>query len=116
MGICHDADLPGFFPMTAAALGAAYPLGGRIADAVALLTPAMAQTMVTEAVRFQAFCGLSLGEAPSLAGRIEEAHALAERVLATARAHQERGNQTGMPCDSSATLRRGSIPRRLTRP
>jgi tetratricopeptide (TPR) repeat protein len=93
MGICQDADLPGFFPMMAAALGAAYTLGGRIADAVALLTPAMEQTMVTEAVRFQAFCCLSLGEAHLLAGRIEKEHALAEQVLALAREHQERGNQ-----------------------
>jgi class 3 adenylate cyclase/tetratricopeptide (TPR) repeat protein/ABC-type thiamine transport system ATPase subunit len=93
LGICQDADLPGFFPMTAAALGAAYTLGGRIADAVSLLTQAMEQTMATESVRFQAFCCLSLGEAQILAGRLQEAHALAERALALAREHLERGNQ-----------------------
>jgi tetratricopeptide (TPR) repeat protein len=93
LGICQDADLPGFFPMTAAALGAAYTLGGRIADAVSLLTQAMEQTMATESVRFQAFCCLSLGEAQVLAGRLQEAHALAERALALAREHLERGNQ-----------------------
>ena len=43
--------------------------------------------------RYQALCSLSLGEAQLLAGRLEEAHALAERALALARAHQERGNQ-----------------------
>ena len=37
--------------------------------------------------------GLSLSEAHLLAGRLEEAHALAERALALARAHQERGRQ-----------------------
>ena len=42
---------------------------------------------------YQARCQLSLGEAQLLAGRLEEAHALAERALALARAHQERGNQ-----------------------
>jgi predicted ATPase len=93
MGICQDADLPGFFPMTAAALGAAYTLGGRIADAVSLLTQAMAQLSATEMVRNQAFCCLSLGEAQLLADRLEEAQALAEHSLALARAHQERGNQ-----------------------
>ena len=44
-------------------------------------------------VGFQALCRLSLGEAHLLAGRLEEAHALAERALALAREHQERGNQ-----------------------
>ena len=33
-----------------------------------------------------ALCGVSLGEAQVLAGRLEEAHALAERALALARA------------------------------
>ena len=41
----------------------------------------------------QALCRLSLGEAQLLAGRLEEAQALAERALALAHAHQERGNQ-----------------------
>ena len=41
----------------------------------------------------QALCSLSLGEAQLLADRLEEAQALAERALALARAHQERGHQ-----------------------
>ena len=41
----------------------------------------------------QALCSLSLGEAQMLAGRLEEAHALAERTLALARERQERGHQ-----------------------
>ena len=53
----------------------------------------MEQTTATERVGFQALCRLSLGEAQLLAGRLEEAHALAERALALAREHQERGNQ-----------------------
>ena len=44
-------------------------------------------------VGYQALCRLSLGEAQLLAGRLEEAHALAERALALAREHQERGHQ-----------------------
>ena len=93
VGICQDADLPACFPWMAAALGAAYTLGGRVADAVPLLTQAMEQTIATEMVAYQALCRLSLGEAQLLAGRLEEAHALAERALALARAHQERGHQ-----------------------
>ena len=73
---------PGLFPLVAAALGAAYTLAGRVADAVPLLTQAMEQTTATEMVGYQALCSLSLGEAQLLAGRLEEAHALAERALA----------------------------------
>jgi tetratricopeptide (TPR) repeat protein len=93
LGICQDADLPSFFPMMAAALGAAYILDRRIADAVSLLTQAMKQTIATERVIYQALCGLALGEAQLLAGRLEEALALTERTLALAREHQERGHQ-----------------------
>jgi tetratricopeptide (TPR) repeat protein len=93
MGICHEADLPLYFPLMAAALGAAYTLGGRVADAVLLLTQAVEQATAREAVAYQVLCRLSLGEAQLLAGRLEEAHALAERALALAHEHQERGHE-----------------------
>jgi tetratricopeptide (TPR) repeat protein len=76
-----------------AALGAAYTLGGRVTDAVLLLTPVMEQSMATEWVGPQALCRLSLGKAQLLAGHLAEAHALTERALALAREHQQRGNQ-----------------------
>jgi tetratricopeptide (TPR) repeat protein len=91
--LCQDADLPLYFPEMAPGLGAAYTLGGRVADAVPLLTQAMEQTTAMKRVDLQALCGLSLGEEQMLAGRLEDAHALAERALAHARAHQERGHQ-----------------------
>jgi tetratricopeptide (TPR) repeat protein len=93
MGICQDADLLLFVPRMAAALGAAYTLAGRVADAVALLTQAMDQTLATDMAGFQALCRLPLGEAYMLDGRLEEASALVERTLALARVHQERGNE-----------------------
>jgi hypothetical protein len=93
MGICHEADLPNFLPWMAAALGAAYTLGGRVADAVPLLTWAMEQTMATATVGDQTRCSLPLGEAQLLAGRLEEAHALTEGTLVLVREHHERGNQ-----------------------
>jgi class 3 adenylate cyclase/tetratricopeptide (TPR) repeat protein len=86
MGLWQEADLPAYFPLIAAALGAAYTLAGRVADAVSLLMQAMGQTM-------QGPYRLPLGEAQMLAGRLEEAHALAEQALAPAREHQERGRQ-----------------------
>jgi class 3 adenylate cyclase/tetratricopeptide (TPR) repeat protein len=93
MGICQEADLPFYFPWMAAALGATYTLSGRVADAVPLLTQALEQTIARELVVYQAFCSLPLEEAQLLAGRLEEAQLLAERTLALAREHQERGNQ-----------------------
>ena len=93
ISLCQEADLPALFPLIAAALGAAYTLGGRVADAVALLTQALEQATAAEMIGRQALCSLSLGEAQVLAGSLEDAHALAERALALARAHQERGNE-----------------------
>jgi tetratricopeptide (TPR) repeat protein len=92
-GICKNADLPVYFPRMAAALGAAYTLAGRCADAVPLLMQAMEQGAAMERVDDAAFCHLFLGETHLLAGRLEEAYALAERALTLARAHQERGNE-----------------------
>jgi tetratricopeptide (TPR) repeat protein len=92
-GICHEADFSALFPWIAAALGAAYTLSGRVADAVLLLTQALEQTIATDMVGWQAICCLPLGEAQMLAGRLEEAHVLAERTLILARAHQERGHE-----------------------
>jgi len=77
----------------AVALGAAYTLRGRVADAVPLLTQALEQSVATGTVAFQALCGLSVGGAQLLAGRLEEAHTLAEQALVHAREHQERGNE-----------------------
>jgi tetratricopeptide (TPR) repeat protein len=38
MRLCHEADLPAYFPRQAAILGAAYTLAGRLGDAIPLLT------------------------------------------------------------------------------
>jgi tetratricopeptide (TPR) repeat protein len=93
MSIFRDVDLAFYFPLLAAALGAAYTLAGQIADAGPLLTRAMEQSTATEVVTFQALCRLSLGEAHMLAGRLAEAYAFAEQALALARMHQERGHE-----------------------
>jgi tetratricopeptide (TPR) repeat protein len=79
--------------MIAATLGAGYTLGGRVTDAVPLLSQALEQATTTGYIVMWARCSLSLGEAHRVAGRLEEAHALAERALAHARAHQERGQE-----------------------
>jgi tetratricopeptide (TPR) repeat protein len=93
MRICQEADLSIFFPDMAPALGAAYTLAGRVADAVPLLMQAMEQTIAMNMQGLQALCSLPLGESQMLAGRLKDAHALAERTLILARAHQERSNE-----------------------
>jgi tetratricopeptide (TPR) repeat protein len=93
MSICWEADLPFFFPLIAPALGAAYTLDGRVADGVPLLTQAVEQTMAPEMGGQQALCGLALGEAQVLAGWLQEAHALAEQMLALTCERQERGHR-----------------------
>jgi class 3 adenylate cyclase/tetratricopeptide (TPR) repeat protein len=90
--LCQDAHL-GRFDAMATALGAAYTSAGHIADAVPLFTQAMEHAMAMGMVEIQALCSCSLGEAQMLAGRLEEAHALAEQALTLARAYHERGNQ-----------------------
>jgi class 3 adenylate cyclase/tetratricopeptide (TPR) repeat protein len=93
VGSCQETDRPAIFPAVAAALGTAYTLAGRVADAVPLLTQALERTTAMEMVVYQVLCRLSLGEAQELAGRLEEAYTLAERALALAQEHQARGHQ-----------------------
>jgi class 3 adenylate cyclase/tetratricopeptide (TPR) repeat protein len=93
VSLCQDMDSPYFFPLMAPALGEAYTLGGRGADAVLLLTRAMEQTTAMGIVTFQALWRLALGEAHLVAGRLAEAQTLAEGALAHAHAHHERGHQ-----------------------
>jgi len=93
VGIWQGVDRPAIFPAVAAALGVAYTLGGRVADAVALLIPAMEQSIATGRVPFETLRRLSLGEALVSACRLEEAQALAERTLTHTREYQERSHQ-----------------------
>ena len=94
VGICHEVDLPVYFTRMAATLGAAYTLAGCVTDAIPLLTQAMEQTAAMEEdFSLQARYSLPMAETRLLAGRLDEACALAERALAFTRVHQERGDQ-----------------------
>ena len=66
VAICQDADLPFYFPWMAWALGAAYTLAERVADAVSPLTQAMEQAAALEAGWYQVPCHLSLGACPRI--------------------------------------------------
>jgi hypothetical protein len=74
--ICQHLDLSVWFLRVASALGEAYILSGRVADAIPVLTQAMEWTTATNMVGYQVLCRLPLDEA-----------------LALARTHQERGHQ-----------------------
>jgi len=90
--LCQVWDIPTLFSIVVQSLGPAYALSGCVTDAVPLLTQALEQAIATKRVSYQASCSVHLGEVHMLAGRLEEAHALAERALALARERQERGN------------------------
>jgi len=91
LGLCQDADIPAYVPSIATALGVAYILGGRVTEAGPLLTQALQQPMTSSMVA--ALDSLLLGEAQVLTDHLEEVQTSAERVLALARKHQERGNE-----------------------
>jgi class 3 adenylate cyclase/tetratricopeptide (TPR) repeat protein len=93
VGSCQETERPQIFPTVAAALGAAYTQAGRVADAVPLLTQAVQQATAMKRIVYQTICRLSLREAQSLVGRLEEVHTLADWALALAREHQERSNE-----------------------
>jgi tetratricopeptide (TPR) repeat protein len=93
VSICHELDLPAYFPRIAAALGAAYTLDRRITDAVPLLTRTLEQCRAQERAYLETLCSLPLGEAHMLAGRLEEAYTFAERALILAREYQGRSHQ-----------------------
>jgi class 3 adenylate cyclase/tetratricopeptide (TPR) repeat protein len=112
---CQEADVPGYFPRIAAALGAAYTLAGRVADAVPLLTQAREQTMAPDMGGLQALCGLALAEAQVRAGHWKRPTPSPDTRW-HAPVHTRNRATKPMPCTSSATLRRGVILRRLSWP
>jgi tetratricopeptide (TPR) repeat protein len=94
VGLCEDADLPFFFSLLAADLGAAYVLCGRVDEAVRLLERALEQATASGRMGGQggqARLLFTLGEAHLRTGRLEEARMLAARTLEYFRTHQERG-------------------------
>jgi tetratricopeptide (TPR) repeat protein len=76
-----------------AALGAAYALAGRTADALPRLEQAVEQALAMRFFFDHALRVVWLGEAYLLAGRLEEAESQAQRALEFARTHQERGHE-----------------------
>jgi tetratricopeptide (TPR) repeat protein len=80
-------------PQVAAALGAAYGLVGRTAEALPLLEQSVEQAVAMGFMREYALQVAWLSEACLQANRLEEAYTQAQRALEFSRAHQERGHQ-----------------------
>src|SRR4030095_8568548 len=93
MSLCEEVDLPFYFSLVAAALGAAYGLCGRVDEAVRLLERVLEQPALSGSIGGQTPLLLPLGESHLHAGHLEEAQALAERALALNRERQEHGHE-----------------------
>ena len=91
MDLCQGGDITSLFPYVAAALGLAYVLSGCLATGVPLLEQGAAAW--GPAMGRYALVVVWLSEAYLLAGRLDEAIPCAERALALARTHKERGHE-----------------------
>jgi class 3 adenylate cyclase/tetratricopeptide (TPR) repeat protein len=88
--LCQSAHIALLFSATAAALGYAYALAGRMTEALPLLE----QVQQTAALPspLSALVVVWLGEIALHTGRLASVHALAEQALKLAQDRQERGN------------------------
>ena len=90
--LCRVTPAPALFDVSAAWLGYAYALSGHLAEGVALLEEAVANPGATGSANHPLFLA-HLGEAYLLAGRRDEALAVARRALDLAHRQKERGNE-----------------------
>jgi tetratricopeptide (TPR) repeat protein len=90
--LCRIIPAPPLFDVAAAHLGYAYALSGRLPEGVALMEAALADPAVTGIANHPLFLAY-LGEAHLLAGRRDDALAVARRALDLAHRQKERGNE-----------------------
>ncbi len=90
--ICREVNIPHLFPRIAVAIGDAYTLEQRLAEAVPLLTQAVEQTIKTM-MTHAASCHVCLADAQMLAGRLQEARVQADLAFTLSRKHQQRGQE-----------------------
>jgi tetratricopeptide (TPR) repeat protein len=88
----YTPDLIAWYPMTAGALGFAYAMTGRLAEALPLLERAVERARRIDRRRETQWLAY-LSEAYLRAGRPDDAHAVAERLLALGRARGERSTE-----------------------
>jgi class 3 adenylate cyclase/tetratricopeptide (TPR) repeat protein len=93
LSLCELSHASTYFIHTASALGYAYALSGRVAEALPLLERVLEEAERLGFLYEQALYVTWLSEAYLLADRQEEASEHAARALALARAQQERGHE-----------------------
>ena len=90
--LCRTIPVPALFDVSAAYLGYAYALSGRLREGVALLEEALVDPAATGIANHSLFLA-HLGEAHLLAGCRDDASEVARRALDLARRQKERGNE-----------------------
>ena len=93
LDLCRVYNILLWFPETASALGCAYALFGRVAEALPLLEEVEQTSAAMGTVGGHTLRVGYVSEAYLLAGRMQEAVHFAERALNLARAHKERGHE-----------------------
>ena len=93
MGLCQDWPLPLLVPGTAATLGLAYALAGRVAAGLALVEQGVEHAVARGGSRRLATMVAWLSEVSLLADRLEDAHTRAAQAVDLARQYQQRGTQ-----------------------
>ena len=91
--VCQGVDSPPLFHAVSSALGYAYALSGRSAEAIPLLEEAVERPVMGATQEGQSLRTIWLSEAYLLAGREADARAAAQRALGLARQHKERGHE-----------------------
>ena len=91
--ICQGVDSPPLFHAVSSALGYAYALSGRSAEAIPVLEEGVERPVIAGSNEGQSLRKIWLSEAYLLAGREADARAAAKRGLGLARQHKERGHE-----------------------
>jgi tetratricopeptide (TPR) repeat protein len=81
LALYQAANIPMFVPLTAAILSAAYALAGRSAEALSLIDQVLQRVATGSSMLNHALVLTELSEACLLVGRVDEASALAGRLL-----------------------------------
>jgi tetratricopeptide (TPR) repeat protein len=93
LALCQAADFPHVIPVFSSIMGAAYALAGHMAEALPLLDQTLERVATGSSLFFHALVLTELSEACLLIGRVDEASALAVRLLEVSRMHTGRGYQ-----------------------
>ncbi len=93
LALCHSANIRVYVPFTASRLGCAYSHAGRSAEALPYLEQGVGESLNSGRAAFVALSAASLAEGYLFAGRLSEAADAANRALALAQQHKERGHE-----------------------